>query len=80
MNEGAIISAMKLMIKKLRREPYGWRSERKACSIKQFGLQLRKLETGKSAHGIVDERRAAKASEMQSFTPLRQSLNPISGR
>ena len=58
----AMIAPLKLMIAKLRREPYGQSSERGRQGLDQLELQLEELEAETSENAVTAEKKAAGAT------------------
>ena len=69
----AEIAFLKLAIEKLRRELYGWRSERKQRLLNQLELQLDELE----ASATEDELTASGTAEVKGFTRRRSGRKPF---
>ena len=69
----AEIAFLKLTIEKLRREMYGWRSERKSRLLDQLELQLDELE----ASATEDELAVAGTAEVKGFTRCKPARKPF---
>ena len=74
---GAEIAFLKLMIEKLRRELYGWRSERKSRLLDQLELQLDELEASAMEDELAAERAAAGTTEVKGCTRCRPGRKPF---
>ena len=64
----AEIAFLRLTIEKLRRELYGWRSERKSRLLDQLELQLDELEASATEDELAAELAAAGTAEVKGFT------------
>lgn len=73
----ALIANLKLMIKKLRRELYGARSERKVRLLAQMELQLEDLEANAGEDDAVADAAAEKASQARSYPRKRPARRPF---
>ena len=73
----AQIAAMKLMIEKLRREPYGQRSERKQRLLNQLELQFDELEASATEDELAAEQAAAGTTQVKAFTRRRPARKPF---
>ena len=67
----AEIGFLKLTIEKLRREMYGWRSERKQRLLDQLELQLDELEASATEDELAAERMASGTTQVEGFTRRR---------
>ena len=73
----AEIAFLKLTIEKLRREIYGWRSERKQRLLDQLELQLDELEASATEDELAAERAAAETTEVKGFTRRKPARKPF---
>ena len=73
----AEIAFLQLTIEKLRRELYGWRSERKSRLLDQLELQLDELEASATEDELAAERAAAGTTEVTGFTRRRPGRKPF---
>ena len=73
----ALNAHLKLEIKKLRRELYGSRSERKARLLEQMELQLEDLETAATEDELAAETAAVRTQTVRSFQRRRPSRKPF---
>ena len=73
----AEIAFLKLTIEKLRREMYGWRSERKQRLLDQLELQLDELEASATEDELAAERAAAETTEVKGFTRRKPARKPF---
>ena len=72
----AEIAFLRLTIEKLRRELYGWRSERKSRLLDQLELQLDELEASATEDELAAEQTAAGTAEVK---PNFNSRGPFRG-
>ena len=73
----AEIAFLKLTIEKLRREMYGWRSERKQRLLDQLELQLDELEASATEDELAAERAAAETTQVEGFTRRKPARKPF---
>ena len=73
----AEIAFLKLTIKKLQRELYGHRSERKQRLLDQLELQLDELEASATEDELAAEKAAAETMQIEGFTRRRPSRKPF---
>ena len=73
----AEIAFLKLAIEKLRRELYGWRSERKQRLLDQLELQLDELEASATEDELAAEKAAAETVEVKGFRRRRSGRKPF---
>ena len=73
----AEIGFLKLTIEKLRRELYGWRSERKSRLLDQLELQLDELEASATEDELAPEQTAAGTTEVEGFTRRKPGRKPF---
>jgi transposase len=73
----ALIAHLKLAIEKLRREPYGTRSERTARLLDQMELQLEDLEAAATEDELAAEKAAARTQTVKSFERKRPARKPF---
>ena len=73
----AEIAFLKLAIEKLRRELYGWRSERKQRLLDQLKLQLDELETSATEDELAAEKAASETSKVKGFRRRRSGRKPF---
>lgn len=73
----ALITHLKLMIEKLRRELYGQRSERKARLLDQLELQLEELEAAATEDELAAAAAAARTQTVRSFQRQRPARKPF---
>ena len=72
----AEIAFLRLTIEKLRRELYGWRSERKSRLLDQLELQLDELEASATEDELAAERAVAGTTEVKGFTRRKPARKP----
>ena len=73
----AEIAFLKLTIEKLRREMYGWRSERKQRLLNQLELQLDDLEASATDDELAAEQAAAGTTQVKGFTRRKPARKPF---
>ena len=73
----AEIAFLRLTIEKLRRELYGWRSERKSRLLDQLELQLDELEASATEDELAAEQTAAGTAEVKGFTRRKPARKPF---
>ena len=73
----AEIAFLRLTIEKLRRELYGWRSERKSRLLDQLELQLDELEASATEDDLAAELAAAGTAEVKGFTRRKPARKPF---
>ena len=73
----ALIASLKLQIEKLRREPYGQCSKRKARLLAQMELELEELEANATEDELEAEMAAAETTEVKAFTRRKPSKKPF---
>ena len=73
----AEIAFLKLTIEKLRRELYGWRSERKSRLLDQLGLQLDELEASATEDELAAEQTASETTQVKGFTRRKPARKPF---
>ena len=73
----AEIAFLKLTIEKLRREMYGWRSERKQRLLDQLELQLDELEASATEDELAAEQAAAGTTQVKGFTRRKPARKPF---
>ena len=73
----AEIAFLKLTIEKLRREMYGWRSERKQRLLDQLELRLDELEASATEGELAAERAAGGTTQVKGFTRRRAGRKPF---
>ena len=73
----AEIAFLRLTIEKLRRELYGWRSERKSRLLDQLELQLDELEASATEDELAAEQTAAGTTEVKGFTRRKPARKPF---
>ena len=73
----AEIAFLRLTIEKLRRELYGWRSERKSRLLDQLELQLDELEASATEDELAAEQTAAGTTEVEGFTRRKPARKPF---
>ena len=73
----AEIAFLRLTIEKLRRELYGWRSERKSRLLDQLELQLDELEASATEDELAAEQTVAGTTEVKGFTRRKPARKPF---
>ena len=73
----AVIAFLKLTIKKLQRELYGHRSERKQRLLDQLELQLDELEASATEDELAAEKAAAETTQVKGFTRRKPARKPF---
>ena len=73
----AEIAFLRLTIEKLRRELYGWRSERKSRLLDQLELQLDELEASATEDELAAELAVAGTTEVKGFTRRKPARKPF---
>jgi len=73
----ALISHLKLVIAKMKREHYGQRSERSARLLDQMELQLEDAEASATEDELAAEAAAARTSSVRAFTRRQPSRKPF---
>ena len=73
----AEIAFLRLTIEKLRRELYGWRSERKSRLLDQLELQLDELEASATEDELAAEQAAVGTTEVKGFTRRKPARKPF---
>ena len=73
----AEIAFLKLTIEKLRREMYGWRSERKQRLLDQLELQLDELEASATEDELAAEQAAAGTTQVKGFARRKPARKPF---
>ena len=73
----AATAFLKLTIEKLRREPYGWWSERKQRLLDRLEFQFDELEVSATEDELAAERAASGTTEVKGFTRRRSGRKPF---